>query len=270
MKNNIKLIALDLDDTLLTTDKFVTSYTRNVLKICLDRGIRIVTVSGRYFASQYSLIHNIELNLEREPQISNGGGVIFRGKTILKKLGSMPDEVYQKTRQLLENSGVLYYVDDGKDVYYNAKNHPEMAYPYGKKKKAGYLKAHYHKDLSKLSGVLRLVVYCKNRQQMQSIQQILFPAEIALYRGGRTVIEITSKKLNKLTALKQLCNKEKIDLNEAAAIGDSENDLSMITGVGLGMAVANSDDALKEVASVVSNSDNDHDGAAKLIAKEIL
>ena len=48
----VRLIALDLDDTLLTTDKQISRKNREALKACMDRGIRVVTASGRFNESQ--------------------------------------------------------------------------------------------------------------------------------------------------------------------------------------------------------------------------
>ena len=83
-------------------------------------------------------------------------------------------------------------------------------------------------------------------------------------------MEIASAHLNKLNGIKVLSDIVGIPLENIAAIGDSDNDLSMIEGVGLGMAVANASPAIKNAAMYISNSDNDHGGVAELIEEYIL
>lgn len=266
----IKLIALDLDDTLLTTDKRVTPYTKDVLRACLDAGIHLLTASGRYYPSQHLLLKQFGLGLEHTPQIGNGGGVIFQDNRVIEKLGTMTDKAYQAVLNTLREAGALCYADDGITAYYDAKDHPEMAYPYGRHPKAGYLEAAYTGDLAALSDVLRVIVYCKDEKELNTLLQMPLPDGVSIYHGGRTVLEITSDHLNKWQAIEYICDKAQIPLDAVAAIGDSQNDVPMIRGAGLGMTVANGDAPIKAAADIIGEADNDHDGAAKLIVHEIL
>ena len=82
-------MALDLDDTLLTTDKRFTERTREVLRECMNRDIRVVTASGRFLESQLIFVKNLNLGMEHSPQIGDGGGTIFTEEKLLWRLGKM-------------------------------------------------------------------------------------------------------------------------------------------------------------------------------------
>ena len=79
----VRLIDLDLDDTHLTTDKQISHKNREVLEACIDRGIRVVTASGRFNESQLVFIKKIGLGLEKEYHVGDGGGTIFNEDNIL-------------------------------------------------------------------------------------------------------------------------------------------------------------------------------------------
>jgi Cof subfamily protein (haloacid dehalogenase superfamily) len=82
-------------------------------------------------------------------------------------------------------------------------------------------------------------------------------------------IEAMGLNVSKGEALKELCNKLKISQDEVIAIGDSENDLSMLNFAGLGVAMGNADENIKEQADYITDSNNE-DGVAKVIEKFVL
>lgn len=81
--------------------------------------------------------------------------------------------------------------------------------------------------------------------------------------------EITNKNVNKWTAIEQLLQIENISPDEVMAIGDNVNDKEMIENSGLGVAMGNSSNQMKEIADIVV-SDNNSDGIVQAIEKYIL
>ena len=82
-------------------------------------------------------------------------------------------------------------------------------------------------------------------------------------------LEFLNKNANKGTALEALCNTINIPLSKSIAVGDEENDQHMIKMAGLGVAMGNARDSIKEIANYVTCSNNEH-GVAKVIDKFIL
>ena len=75
---------------------------------------------------------------------------------------------------------------------------------------------------------------------------------------------------DKGTALAKIAALQKVRQEEVMAIGDSMNDEAMIRWAGIGVAVANADDRIKNIATVVASRSNDEDGVAEVIEKYFL
>ena len=82
-------------------------------------------------------------------------------------------------------------------------------------------------------------------------------------------LEIQTAGVSKGEALKDIAKLENIELSETAAIGDGENDISMIQAAGTGVAMGNASDEIKAVAKY-HTTDNDHDGVARAIERFVL
>lgn len=82
-------------------------------------------------------------------------------------------------------------------------------------------------------------------------------------------IEITRKGTSKGKAVERLANHYNLTSKDVITIGDSENDLSMIEYAGLGIAMGNAIDSVKQKSKFITDS-NDNDGVAKAISKFIL
>lgn len=83
------------------------------------------------------------------------------------------------------------------------------------------------------------------------------------------LVEIVNKEANKSNALQSLALKFNLKREEIIAIGDNFNDMDMIEYAGLGVAMGNSPDYLKDVADFVTHS-NDEDGVRRVLEKFIL
>ncbi|MDE6372469.1 MAG: HAD-IIB family hydrolase, partial [Clostridia bacterium] len=90
-----------------------------------------------------------------------------------------------------------------------------------------------------------------------------FP-HLAIMRSHQLVVEAITKGINKGEAIKWLCDKYGIDVSEAIAMGDSENDIEMIKAAGLGIAVGNAMPNVKQSADFVADT-NDNDAVAQVI-----
>ncbi|MBP0962627.1 MAG: HAD hydrolase family protein, partial [Oscillospiraceae bacterium] len=109
----------------------------------------------------------------------------------------------------------------------------------------------------------------KNREVLLSILS-KYDDELVYVTGGANNIEITSKKATKGKCITALSEVTGIPLSEIAALGDTENDLSILETVGVSVAMLNADSNVKELCRFTTELDNDSDGAAKFIEKFIL
>ncbi|MFD1292776.1 Cof-type HAD-IIB family hydrolase [Lutibacter holmesii] len=100
--------------------------------------------------------------------------------------------------------------------------------------------------------------------------EITFSNEIMLYRSKDTYIEISHKDISKKTAIEVLLNNHYTDIsmNKVIAFGDNYNDIEMLKAVGLGVAVANANEEVLQIADAVTDT-NKNDGVAKAIKEFI-
>ena len=88
-------------------------------------------------------------------------------------------------------------------------------------------------------------------------------------REPKWMLEVLQKNGDKFYGIKKYAENRNINLDKVAAIGDDSNDIMLIKNVGLGIAMKNSVDSLKDVADVISDFDNNNDGAIKILNKVI-
>ncbi|WP_195270223.1 HAD family hydrolase [Eubacterium sp. 1001713B170207_170306_E7] len=264
----VRLIALDLDDTLLTTDKRITDKNREALRACMDRGIRVVTASGRFNESQLVFIKSIGLELEKEYHVGDGGGTIFNEDEILKVMGAIDRERYLSVLSQTRELGVPCFVATSHNMFYDIPDQP-LCQVYGKVPGVRRPYIERLEDLSAIEDALKFVFSYQSGEELERIRSIRCDGTIT-FHAGRNLMEITMKSLNKMAALRELAGLYRITAAEMVCIGDSENDLPMIEGAGLGMAVKNAMDRVKRHADVVGEKTNDEDGVAWLLEKYVL
>ncbi|MDO4289294.1 MAG: HAD hydrolase family protein [Eubacterium sp.] len=263
-----KLVALDLDDTLLTTDKRVSERNRQALKACLEAGIDVVTASGRFNESQLVFIKEIGLGLEKKVHVGDGGGTIFTEAQVLETLGAFSPEVYQSVLDQARALELPCFVTNGENVYYDIPDQP-LCGVYGRVKNVRRPYIFEIEDLGAVTTPLKLIFHYDNPEELARIYKISHP-DIITFHAARQLMEITLKTLNKFDALKRLGERCGVTPQEMVCIGDSENDIPMVKQAGLGMVVKNALDTVKAQADVVGEKTNDEDGVAWLLEHYVL
>ncbi|MDD2414050.1 MAG: HAD hydrolase family protein, partial [Eubacteriaceae bacterium] len=212
-----RLVVLDLDDTLLTTDKKILQEDRQAIIACLRKGINVVTASGRFHQSQLDFIQKMACGIEQRPQVGDGGGTIFLGETVLKKMGFFNREQFLSVLKQVKASHIPCYVSDGEHVYYDIKEQPlHQVYQQIRKQQADLFC--YIPDLSKISNPLRFICAFHSQEEEKKLKSINSMETVA-YRAGRNLIEITTKSLNKLNGVKEVLKWYRVNLSQVACIG---------------------------------------------------
>ena len=124
-------------------------------------------------------------------------------------------------------------------------------------------------DLSKYS--IYKVVFIDNPEKIIQMRKTLTKETFEKYEVTSSVpdyIEFVPKGITKHKALENLCNILQIKKSEIIAIGDGENDIKMIEFAGIGIAMENADNIVKNIANDITDSNNE-DGVAKAIEKYI-
>lgn len=270
MKRKIKMIAYDLDGTLLTTDKKLTDRTRNALQKAKQQGIMIVPTTGRPVTGIPKDVKDME---GVEYLITaNGGRVVHQDNTIYKKL--LPVEASKRVLEIFSEYDTLT------EIYYNG-------YGYSEKAKLDNI---YHYMPTKAMADYIVTTRCpvenlwkkfeEEKQPMDKMQAIFANENERMEAWSRlgdmegvtfadslgVNIEVNASGTSKADALEWLVGQLGIDMDEVMSFGDATNDLLMIERTGIGVAMKNAAEEVKEQANFVTDS-NDEDGVAKFIEK---
>ena len=267
---DIKLIALDLDGTLLTTDKKLTDRTKEVLKAARDRGIKIVLTTGRPLKAMDFFLHELGTDgQEDEYTITFNGGLVQKntGEILDKTVFSIDDvaRLYEETEKLglpldAISEGTVYQIQSDQESLY-AKFNPALTFvPVA------------FEDLSSHMTYNKCVTAFAQEPLDEAIQQIspeLFD-QYEIFKSRELLLEWSPKNVHKATGLAKLIKHLGIDQSQVMACGDEANDLSMIEWAGLGVAMQNAVPAVKEVANVITPMTNDEEAVAWAIEEYVL
>ncbi|MBR3152822.1 MAG: HAD family phosphatase [Clostridia bacterium] len=288
-----KLIAVDLDGTLLNSYGEITEKTKNAIKKALDKGIEVVLASGRPIASVETLSNEIGAN---KYLISGNGAIVYdiENKEI----------IYDK---FLSKKQLLNIIDicEENSIYYNVYSENEVITKALSYNTLFYHKENEHKEEEKRTNInivsdvkdyilksenenyLKVTVCDQNQIIFNSITKklrnisdidVLDVAHMSrkTIKSGTEKVsveyfytEITNKNVNKWTALEDLLNRLNIKKEEVIGIGDNINDKELVEEVGLGVAMGNSSPMIKEIANYIAP-DNNSDGVAEVIERFVL
>ena len=244
-RQDIKLIALDMDGTLLTPDHEVSEANRNAIAKAMDKGVTVMLSTGRWLDFCYAYAEDLKLNTYL---VTVNGGEVWTSSKELVERHTHTQELMEKMWHIGNNVGVNMWCV-ATDKIYNAGEHPDDFYA------REWLKIGYNsEDKNKLDQVRKGLAKFTSLELTNSLP---------------TNIEVNPLGVNKANGLVRVCKELGITMDEVMAVGDSLNDIKMIEQAGLGVAMGNAQEAIKDVADFVTDTNND-DGVAKAIERFIL
>lgn len=272
MNHRIKMIGLDMDGTLLTTEKKLTAYTKAVLRKALEQGIEIVLSTGRAITGipkelleMPGMKYAVTINGARILDLRKNK-VIYENtlsiETALKLLDIIGE--YDAIQEAFINS-VCY---SSKDKLSHANDyfvHPSIAeYIVKSRTPVENVRATV---IEKNSSVDKVNGQFRNAEDKKSSYELLtkVPGVVVVSSLGNNW-EINAEGTDKGSAMLKLGELLGIQREEIMACGDGMNDIAMLKAVGLGVAMENADPEVREVADYITAS-NDEDGVAKAIEK---
>jgi len=271
----IKLVAIDLDGTLLTSDKKVTENTIKTLKKVVEQGVIVVIATGRPLLGLDTVIKDVP----KSPYIltTNGARIVNveTEEVILEKL--IPHEV------VLRLFDVLNKHDCVKEIFYQGQGYissedlnrihlyhkkPEMCDYVRRTRKPIPDLLEFMKEMKGSADKAQAIFNNLNVRE-QVWQELDELDELNLADSLHYNIEINAKGVEKGSSLEFLAKSLGFLQEEVMAIGDGANDVRMLEVAGVGVAMGNAKDEIKKVADFVTAS-NDEDGVAKAIYQYIL
>ena len=269
----IKMVSMDLDETLLNTEKVITKSFESFVKKLKSNNIIPVVATGREYYSAHKFVgNNVDIDL-----ICNNGNVIrdnLSGK--VHYVNPISDEDLKRVMAFDDNDKVFTSLhierDDGIDLVYKKKNFTNF--------EGTYVDAFRGRNLGldnfdNLEGNPLSIVFAGSHDDLVSLRNRMrdeisdrFNFHIMkIRREPKWMLEVLQKSGDKFYGVKKYAEIRGIDLKDVAAIGDDSNDVMLIKSVGLGIAMKNGVERLREAADVVSDFDNNSDGAVKILDK---
>ncbi len=268
-----KLVAIDLDGTLVTDEKELTKKTIEVIKEASKKGVKIMISSGRSFYRLEKFIDALDLRQENQCTICFNGAIIVENMTkeviYSKNLDGKEVEELIELGKTLELPIMIYardiqYVEKVPEVVQkNKKNLKGMHLEVVNFKKLDFTKEQHY--IYKICFIDKPEVIIEKRKQIP--QKLLEKYEMT--SSVPEYLEIVKKGIKKSEAIKFVMQQYDIKQEEVMTIGDGENDVEMLHFAGLGIAMENATDDVKSFANDVTTSNN-QDGVANAIEKYIL
>ena len=264
-----KILALDLDGTLTNSKKEITPHTLDVLMQAQQKGLRLVLASGRPPEGIMSLAEQLHLKEYGGYILAFNGGLIIdckTGETIYQKV--LDTSVYKHLYEVgnTEEFRILSYLNhciasediENEYVRYEARLN---------KMKLKMLNSF----LNEINFPEPKCLIVGNEDKLAVLEQELvqyYKGKMSIYRSEPFFLEILPFGIDKAKCLDYLLKYLGVNRNELMVCGDGYNDLSMIEFAGMGVAMSNAQNVVKEAADYITLS-NEEDGVAAAVKKFI-
>ncbi len=266
MNPDIRLIAIDLDGTLLNSQHAISARTEQTLKRATAAGIQVVIATGRPRRTSEPFLRQLGLNTP---------GVFLQGLAVCNADGSVRHEQFldvetaRRTIQFAEERNLTLMAYNAEKIITRRRN----AYT--------EILSSYYEPLPDENGSMQdlpgKIPICKLLFVNDPAQMPELRAQVSARLGDKAslvlsrpeFLEVLPSGASKSGGLKRLLADEGIDPQHVLALGDGENDIEMIALAGIGVAMANATEHLKAIANHITAS-NDDDGVALAVERFVL
>lgn len=266
----IKLIAIDMDGTLLNPQHLITPGVKAALDHARQKGVSIVLATGRPFVGVQRYLMELDLQADQYC-ISNNGALVHRaedGECVAEVTLTFDDYLY--VEQLARELGVHFQAFDKSHLYTPNKDISE--YTIHEASLTG-IPVRYRsvEEMDRNMRFPKLMMIDKPGLLDSAIERLPAHAKetYTLLKSAPYYLEILDRRVNKGQGVKMLAEKLGLKQEEVMAIGDQENDLAMIEYAGTGVAMGNAIESVKKIAQFVTKT-NMEDGVAYAIEELVL
>jgi len=275
-----KLIALDVDGTLLTNEHEMIEENRRAIKSAQEKGHIVMICSGRAPESVREMLKEIDIDC---PFAASNGAVVCVEEEILSEINLSIEQIEMISNVLdLENMPYRLYTNLGVYEMPDWKMRVERIINSGKvpeeykqderfelllERPPSYKEVTYYNDIDELKNIKGLtiqkffVLTLDPNQKKKLNEQLQRIDNIGVTTSGVHNIEIMNKNAHKGYGIQVMAEHFNIDMKDTVAIGDNYNDMPMFKTAGLSVAMENAEEEIKEYCDVVTLS-NDENGVA--------
>lgn len=279
----VKLIAIDMDGTLLTPEHSITPRTILAINKALEQDIQVVIATGRAFYEAHAIVSEYDLNI---PYICLNGAQIRNEQHEIMENYPMNYNLISEVADVFKSEDVFYQVYTDKAIYTTSIERDidifiELAEQSGGGSDVEKIRRLMRERLAKTSlkevsnyreiyeqedeQVLKFLAASANKPKLVRTKNYLNEIDqLAVSASSYGNIEVTRKGAQKGIALEKMATDLDVDLKDTMAIGDNLNDISMLKRVGTAVAMGNATTEVKAIADIVTGT-NIEDGVAVAI-----
>lgn len=267
--DNYDALILDVDGTLLNSAKEITDVTKNAIIEAQKRGKTVAIATGRPIAGIRHTASEIALEEFGGYVIANNGTTVINCKTGECVYNQMIEPellapIYQAAKD--ENVGIFVFHDQKKEMIAgNGLN----TYVEADAKACDVSLRQSENFVQELNFPVNKFLLSGEPDRMKEVVKVMqdkFGSRLNVFRSDPYYVEILPKFVDKGVAVDKLLKRLDIKKEKVICVGDSYNDLPMIRLAGLGVAMGNAQNEVKEAADYVTDS-HDEDGVVKVIQK---
>lgn len=268
MKNNFKAVMIDLDGTLLTDDKKITDFSNQILQKLYDNGIKIIIATGRGLSRAKQLTEKLDFD---KIILANNGAIIHSSSNIatdedLKLESNVVDELSTLSEEygirpyfFVENKCALLIQDED-----DKKNFEDSV------EDIGEIMTVSERNLPIDDCVSMIMIARKDRiydivDHIRTNPNVTYHIHTKYFSKNIRMLEVQNVNTDKYKRAIHVLKHFGITSDEVVSIGDAHNDLEMVVNSGLGVAMKNSDDILRQNADIITQYTNEEDGMAKFL-----
>lgn len=270
----IKLVAIDIDGTLVNEEKIMTEKVKNTIHKAMDQGIKIVICTGRPIEGIKPYLEELGMFKEDDFVISQNGAVITRTDTgEIIEMWPFENESIKELYAFGKDFSADFLIMNEEHFYLITSDEETVAIRPALQGEGETVRMVVETTtLANLKGDYVKALFFGDTAEIDEVEAAL-PAEFrqlfSVTRSQDYLLEMGAKGINKGTALMKLAEDLGIKRDEVMAIGDGNNDYEMIQAAGLGVVMENGTDYLKSVAKEMTLS-NENDGVAHALEKFVL
>ena len=263
----IKLIATDMDDTLLNSSRRISPYSLDVLDRAREKGVRFTICTGRMYDSSKIYVEMLKLT---DPVIVYNGAMIVdpvSGKQLYHR--PLENHMAIKVLELAEQWGCHSQIYLSDKLYTQTIDQEALMY----QKHTGTASSATGKPLIKcLTEPTTKIILIMDKELVAErlpLVKEMFKGQLEITVSKPEYLEFMDARVNKGKTLEYLAHIMGLEADQVMAFGDARNDIPMLEYAGHSFAVANAIDEAKAAAKSICLS-NDEDGVAKCIEELVL
>ncbi len=266
-----KIIALDMDGTLLNSQKQITPRTKQAIALARQQGIRIVLASGRPIDGMRSKLEELGLTTDQDYVLHYNGSMVQNvatGEVIYKQIvdGKAAKTIAKLAQELGVNTHAFSQIHGLITPQVSEFTELESKINDGLK-----ITEMDFEQLEDDHPIIKTMIVAEASQLNEAIKKVpqSLRQQFTVVQSAPHFLEFLNTQSNKGVGLKAIADHLGIPAHQVMCMGDAENDHHMIEYAGMGIAMANAMEETKRIADYITLS-NDEDGVAAAIEKFVL